>query len=81
MDFSFSGLNNFLSSNPGVSQLANNLISGMGPKPAPVIAQQAPAVQTIQLPSSSGMSTSKMLGIGAGVLGFAVVLFLVFKRK
>lgn len=88
MDFNFSNalssVNGFLGQNNGLSALANNVLSGLGPKPAPKVVQQAPA-QIIQLPPSAspqGMSKGMMMGIGAGVIGLVLVVVLVaFKRK
>jgi hypothetical protein len=71
----------FINSNPGISQLANNVITGLGPKPAPQVVQQAPAVQTISIPSQSGMSTGKVLGIGAAVVVVGLLMVMVLKRK
>lgn len=76
------GIGDFLNSNPGIQQLANNALSGIMPKSAPVVQTVAPAVQTIEVPGkAAGMSQGMMLGIGAGVLGLVLVLVLALKRK
>lgn len=72
----------FLNNNPGLSQLANNAISGLIPKSAPKVQTVAPAVQTIEIPGSrQGMSTGMIVGIAGGALGLVLVLVLVLKRK
>jgi len=77
-----SDVTGFLSSGNPLAQLANNAISNLtsSPKSAPKVSS-APAVQTISVPSQSGMSTGMMMGIGAAVVGLVLVFVLVFKRK
>ena len=81
-DMSFlSDVSGFLGNNPGIAQLANSALSGLGPKSAPKVVQSAPAIQTIEVPSARGMSMGMMVGIGSAVIGAIVLILVVVKRK
>lgn len=75
-----SDINGFLGNNPALSQLANNVISGLGPKSAPKVVQQAPAVQTVEV-ARKGMSMGAMIGIGAGVIAVALLAVVMLRKK
>lgn len=82
MDFSFSGLNSILSSNPALAQLANNAVSNLtsSPKPAPKVQQIAPAVTQVSV-AKPAMGMGMILAIGAAVVGAVVLMVVVLKRK
>lgn len=81
-DMSFlSDVSGFLGNNPGIAQLANSALSGLGPKSAPKVVQSAPAIQTIEVPSSKGMTPNIMIGVGLAVVSLIVVMLVVVKRK
>lgn len=75
-----SDVGGFLNNNPGISQLANNVISGLGPKSAPKVVQAAPAVQYIETPAK-GMSQGMLMGVGAAVVAVALLAVVLLRRK
>ena len=77
-------IGSFLNSNPALSQIANNAITGLTQKSAPKVVSQ-PEVRVVEVPASqpvsAPMSKGMMVGIGAGVVGLIVVLIFAFRRK